>query len=246
LRNYKFKIVEKNQTNLFTAAKVCFIILLSHSFCTLHAQKQKKIKFEGRCGYFYQSIEHIHKVIGREVVFYDFKPGEVVASIGAQCCNWEAALAAVTDSVLFYLEDIDSIKFTKEQTAFAWNYYATLRGRPMTSNYKMILGDEKSTSLPENVFDKILIINSFHEFTFPTEMLADIKKKLKPGGILYIDEALPKRHGQLHGICNMPMLSSDQMIQLFSKNGFEYVDGLDFNYRQKNPVRKIFAFKIKE
>ena len=74
-------------------------------------------------------------------------------------------------------------------------------------------------------------------------MLEDIKRKLKPGGLLYIDEALPKRKGQLHGICNLPMLTSDQMIELFAKNGLEYVSGLEFNYRQKVPVRKIFAFR---
>ena len=56
-----------------------------------------------------------------------------------------------------------------------------IRGRPMTSDFKMIIGDERSTSLPENTFDKILIINSFHEFTYQAEMLADIKKKLKAG-----------------------------------------------------------------
>jgi len=77
-------------------------------------------------------------------------------------------------------------------------------------------------------------------------MLADIKKKLKHNGILYIDEALPKRQGQLHGICNKPMLTDEETIAIFEKNGFEYVDGIDFNFRQKNPVRKIFAFKIKE
>ena len=76
-------------------------------------------------------------------------------------------------------------------------------------------------------------------------MLADIKTKLKPGGILYIDEALPKREGQLHGVCNLPMLNSEEMIAVFAKNGFEYVNGIGFNYRQKVPVRKIFAFRIK-
>lgn len=116
----------------------------------------------------------------------------------------------------------------------------------MTSNYRMILGNEKSTSLPENLFDKILIINSFHEFTFVTEMLADIKKKLKPGGILYIDEALPKKAGQLHGIGNHAMLTNEETIAVFAKNDLEYVNGIDFNYRQKNPTRKIFAFRIKE
>jgi SAM-dependent methyltransferase len=171
------------------------------------------------------------KMQQKEIAFYDLRSGQTIASIGAQCCHWEAAYAAATDSVTFYLEDID--------------YYAALRGRAMTSEYKMVIGDERSTSLPENTFDKILVINSFHEFTFQAEMLADIKKKLKAGGILYIDEALPKRQGQLHGICNKPMLSNEETIAVFEKNGFGYINGIDFNYRQKNPTRKIFAFRIK-
>ena len=76
-------------------------------------------------------------------------------------------------------------------------------------------------------------------------MLADIKKKLKAGGTLYIDEALPKRQGQLHGICNHPMLTNEETVAILTKHGFEYVNGIDFNYRQKVPVRKIFAFRVK-
>ncbi len=186
------------------------------------------------------------KIQRKEIGFYDFQSGQTIASIGAQSSHWEAAYAATTDNVTFYLEDIDSSKFKKSQVEFAWNYYANLRGWPMTSDYKMVIGDERSTSLPENTFDKILIINSFHEFIFQAEMLADIKKKLKPSGFLYIDEALPKRQGQLHGICNKPMLTNEGTIAIFEKNGFEYVDGIDFNYKQKNPTRKIFAFRIKK
>ena len=77
-------------------------------------------------------------------------------------------------------------------------------------------------------------------------MLADIKKKLKPEGILYIDEALPIKQGQLHGICNHPMLTSKETIEALANNGFEYINGIDFNYRRKNPTRKIFAFRIKQ
>ena len=190
-------------------------------------------------------MAHLYKIKQAELDFYHFKAGQTVASIGAQCCHWEAAYAATSDSVTFYLEDIDTSKFKKEQADFVWNYYGTLRSRPMTSTYKMVIGDERSTSLPENTFDKILIINSFHEFTFQTEMFADIKKKLKTGGILYIDEALPKQQGQLHVVCNKPMLTNEVTIALFEKHGFEYINGIDFNYRQKNPTRKIFAFRIK-
>lgn len=235
--------MEKKQVNTSVSFKPAFIA--AFVFLSYSGTAQKMQTFKEHCGAFFESMTHLYKVKQAELDFYHFKPGQTVASIGAQCCHIEAALAASTDSVTFYLEDIDSSKFKKEQTEFVWNYYAKLRGKPMTCDYTMILGDERSTSLPENTFDKILIINSFHEFTFATEMLADIKKKLKPGGILYIDEALPKKPGQLHGICNLPMLTNEEMIAVFAKNGFEYVNGLDFNYRQKVPVRKIFAFRIK-
>ena len=224
----------------FKPAIAAAFVLFSY---TVAAQKMQT--FKDHCGAFYESMAHLYKIKQAELDFYQFKPGQTIASIGAQCCHWEAAYAAVTDSVTFYLEDIDSSKFKKSQADFAWNYYGTLRGQPMTSNYKMILGDEKSTSLPENSFDKILIINSFHEFTFVTEMLTDIKKKLNRGGILYIDEALPIKQGQLHGICNHPMLTNEETIAVLANNGFEYMNGIDFNYRRKNPTRKIFAFRIK-
>ena len=235
--------MEKNKIKFLTPAKPAFIAAFVFFFYTVAGQKMQT--FKDHCGSFYQNMAHLYKIKQAELDFYHFKSGQTIASIGAQCGHWEAAYAATTDSATFYLEDIDSSKFKKEQIEFVWNYYASLRGKPMTSNYKMILGDEKSTSLPENLFDKILIINSFHEFTFVTEMLADIKKKLKPGGILYIDEALPKRPGQLHGICNHPMLTNEETIGMLAKHGFEYVNGIDFNYRQKVPVRKIFAFRIK-
>jgi len=235
--------VEKNRTIFFILAKLTFTAIFLSLIFSTHAQKLET--FKNYCGGFYKSMDDLRKMQQKEIGFYGFRSGQTIASIGAQCGHWEAAYAATTDSVTFYLEDIDSSKFKKAQVEFAWNYYATIRGRPMTSDYNMIIGDERSTSLPEDTFDKILIINSFHEFTFQAEMLADIKKKLKPDGILYIDEALPKRQGQLHGICNKPMLTNEETIELFAKNGFEYIDGIDFNYRQKVPVRKIFAFRIK-
>jgi SAM-dependent methyltransferase len=243
LRNYKLRIVEKKQTIFLSAFKPAFIAAFVLFVYTVAGQKMQT--FNGRCGSFYQSMTHLYKIKQAELDFYQFISGQTVASVGAQCCHWEAAYAATTDSVTFYLQDIDSSKFKKEQAEFVWNYYATLRGRPMTSNYKMVLGNETSTSLPENTFDKILIVNSFHEFSFRAEMLSDIKNKLKTSGVLYIDEALPKRQGQLHGVCNLPMLTSDETIAFFEKNCFQYINGIDFNYRQKNPTRKIFAFRIK-
>jgi|SRR6185369_5758000 len=198
---------------------------------------------KGHCGLYYKNIETLYKQQGAAIDFYHFQSGQTIASIGAQCCHWEAAYAAASDSLDFWLEDIDSSSFNEQQASFAWNYYVSLRGKPMTSNYHLVLGDEKKTNLPNQTFDKILIINSFHEFSYQKEMLADIRKKLKPGGILYIDEALARKSGDLHGVCKKPIYLSDELIAILKANGFEYVDGLDMKFRKSKPVRKIFAFR---
>lgn len=204
---------------------------------------QKLVTFKEHCGLYYKSMDALFKQKGNELSFYDFRRGQTVASIGAQCSHWEAAYAAATDSVQFYLEDIDSTYFNERQANFAWNYYSTVRNKPMSSSYKLILGDEKKTNLPDGIFDKILIINSFHEFTFQKEMLDDISRKLKPGGLLYIDEALARRTGELHGVCKKQIYLDEELIAIFRENDYEYVDGLVMKYRKSKPVRKIFAFK---
>jgi hypothetical protein len=201
----------------------------------------KSIK--GHCGLYYKNMETLYKQQGGALQFYHFLPGQTIASIGAQCCHWEAAYAATSDSLDFWLEDIDSGFFNERQTNFAWKYYDSLRGKPMSSNYHLVLGDEKKTNLPDKTFDKILIINSFHEFSYQKEMLADIRSKLKPSGILYIDETLARKYGELHGVCHKRIYLSEELIAILKANGFEYIDALDMKFRKSKPVRKIFAFR---
>ena len=131
--------MEKKQTSFFTPAKPACIAAFVLFFYTGAGQKMQT--FKDHCGSFYETMAHLYKIKQPELDFYHFKSGQTVASIGAQCCHIEAAYAATTDSVTFYLEDIDSSKFKKEQADFVWSYYAKLRGRPMTSNFRMILGD---------------------------------------------------------------------------------------------------------
>ena len=220
----------------FTAT-ICLLFLLLQ----MNAQKMQMMK--GYCGIYYKTMEDLYRQKQAELDFYGFHSRQVVASIGAQCGHWEAAFAATTDSIHFYLEDIDTSFFNQRQVGFAWHYYDSLRGSTMTCTYTLITGTEESTLLPENTFDKIIIINSFHEFTRVDEMLADIKKKLKTDGILYIDEAVPKRPGQLHGICKKPMLTPEEMISILSRNGYKYIDGLEILFRKGKPFRKIYAFR---
>lgn len=180
------------------------------------------------------------------VKFYDFQPKQTVASIGAQCSHWEAMMASFTDNVQFYLEDIDTTYFKQSQSQFAWDYYGKLTGKPSTSSFHLVVGDEEETKLPDNTFDKIMIINSFHEFTQKAQMLADISTKLKPGGLLYIDEIIAKRHGQKHGGRHKPLLTEAEMVDVLKQNNYTYHSGMYVTYIKGRPYRKIYVFEKKD
>jgi ubiquinone/menaquinone biosynthesis C-methylase UbiE len=55
-------------------------------------------------------------------------------------------------------------------------------------NVETILGSEKSIYLPKNSVDKILMVDVYHEFNFPVEMIASMKNALKPNGQLFLIE----------------------------------------------------------
>ena len=56
------------------------------------------------------------------------------------------------------------------------------------SNVETVLGSEKSINLPKNSLDKILLVDVYHEFSYPAEMVESIKSALKPNGQLFLIE----------------------------------------------------------
>lgn len=235
--------MEKNGHQKHPVKWIFLFLFLTGLFTGTSRAQLRRVK--GYCGMYYSSMEQLYRQKQAELDFYDFRPGQVIASIGAQCGTWEAAFAAAKDSLLFYLEDIDTTYFNKRQLDFAWRYYDSLRGQPMKSGYKMVLGNEQGTGLPDGFFDKITVINSFHEFSHPGAMLQDLRRKLKPGATLYIDESIPKKQGDLHGICKMPMLTPDEMNRVLSANGFRLIEVKEMQYRKSRPVRAIYACQVK-
>jgi predicted methyltransferase len=229
-----------DKLNSFPVKVVLFILFL----IPVCGKGQKMTTRQGYCGIYFKSMDDLYRQKKAELDFYQFKAGQKIASIGAQCGHWEAVYAATADNVDFYLEDIDTTHFNQRQVGFAWNYYDSLRGSPTSSRFILITGTERSTMLPPKTFDKVLIINSFHEFSMKDEMLADIKNKLKPDGILYIDEPVPKYEGELHGGCKKRMVSAREMNAILEKNGFVYFAAKDLQFRKKRTVRTIYAFKL--
>jgi ubiquinone/menaquinone biosynthesis C-methylase UbiE len=120
--------------------------------------------------------------------YFEFKKGNNVAEIGSLEGKNIVGFCILTDSVTFYAQDINS-KTLNQRSFEKLLSKAEKYKKPISSKTKLIIGNEKESLLPENAFDKIILVNTFHEFSFMNEMLRDIYKKLKPNGKLYILEA---------------------------------------------------------
>jgi ubiquinone/menaquinone biosynthesis C-methylase UbiE len=111
----------------------------------------------------------------------NLKPGMNVADIGAGSGFFSRLMAQkVAPSGIVYAVDISS--------SFVEHSAKTAREMGL-ENVKAVLGDPRSPKLPENSVDVVFISHSYHHFEYPYEMLAEIKKALRPDGLFLLVDA---------------------------------------------------------
>ena len=110
----------------------------------------------------------------------DLAPGMTVADIGAGTgyYSWRMAQKVGVDGTV-YAVDIqpEMIRLLERQVA-----------RRGTTNVKALLGTLTDPRLPAGALDLVLMVDVYHEFEYPHEMLAALVRALKPGGRLVFVE----------------------------------------------------------
>jgi ubiquinone/menaquinone biosynthesis C-methylase UbiE len=102
------------------------------------------------------------------------RPGDVVADIGAGSGYFEPRLSKMVGpkgSVL-------AVDIQPEMLELLTNKMAAAK----ITNVKGILGTIDDPKLPSNTVDLVLMVDVYHEFSHPFEMIENICKSLRPGG----------------------------------------------------------------
>ncbi|WP_321472901.1 methyltransferase domain-containing protein [uncultured Paludibaculum sp.] len=147
------------------------------------------------------------------------QPGQTVADIGTGA---GALLSALTPAVgptgHVYAEDIfdDFLSAAKKRHAAA-------------TNIKFVLGSEKDVKLPAGCCDVAVTVDAYHHYDYPAEMLASIRKALKPGGKFAVVDYY-RRPGAM-GPGGNPMehirIDKDAVIKEVQAQGFKLLETTD-------------------
>ena len=109
----------------------------------------------------------------------NIQPGDTIADIGAGSGYHVFKMAPMAAEGLVYAVDI------QEEMLRAIGQKKAQTGQ---NNVIGIKGSNQAVNLPENSVDKVLLVDVYHEFEYPAEMMASIKKALSPGGKLFLIE----------------------------------------------------------
>jgi ubiquinone/menaquinone biosynthesis C-methylase UbiE len=146
----------------------------------------------------------------------NLQPGMVVADIGTgvgYLLPW--LYKSVGGMGKIYAEDIQFDFMEKARSLVA---------EQKIPNVQFVVGSERDPKLPENSLDLALTLDVYHHFDYPEQMLANIKKALKPNGRFAIvdfykrPEAMPSGNAMQH-----IRLDLDDVIREVEENGFKLV-----------------------
>ena len=109
----------------------------------------------------------------------DIQKDDVIADIGAGSGYHVFKMAKMASQGKIYAVDIQDEMLAAMQQKI---------DQGGVKNVDLVKGGEKSTNLPSAALDKILIVDVYHEFEYPYEIMASLYSSLKPDGKLYLIE----------------------------------------------------------
>ena len=163
-------------------------------------------------------------------------PGMTFAEVGASSGYYNGAMAVYSDSVTYYLQDIDEDCLNEENLQKVLKHYSKFRKGSITNtnDFHIVIGTETKTNLPENTFDVVFTNGTFHVLNYPDSIISDIHKSLKIDGTLAIrdefifeDKVVPCKDAA----CVNPLTKYEDFIVIMERNNFKLEDREDrFGY----------------
>ena len=144
-------------------------------------------------------------------------PNDVVADIGAGSGYFSFCIAKLVPDGKVFAVDIqpEMLQLIEGQ-----------KTQDGVNNIEGVLGEIDNPNLPPNSIDAAIMVDAYHEFSHPFEMIDGLYNALRPGGRIFLleyrgeDASVPIR--PLH------KMTEEQVVREMSVFGLDWTDTLDF------------------
>lgn len=180
-----------------------------------HGREISKVMGHPAIGWLERDEREQEEAPSKAIAAIDLKPADVIADIGAGSGYYSFRISPKVPQ-----GKVMAIDIQPEMLDFLRQRSAELK----IGNVEPHLGKIDDLSLPAASLDAALMVDAYHEFSHPGEMLASLHKALKPGGRIFLlefrgeDPRVPIK--PLH-----KMTEAQARLELESA-GFEFVSNL--------------------
>lgn len=149
----------------------------------------------------------------KAIALLNLSPDTVIADIGAGSGYYSFRIAPLIPKGKVIAVDIETemLRFLKNEAE-----------KQKISNVVPHLGTIESVNLPPSSIDAAIMVDAYHEFSHPAEMLQSIHSALKPGGVIYLLEF--RAEDPNVPIKTLHKMSAEQAIKEFQTLGFTFVE----------------------
>ena len=183
---------------------------LNKAFDADASQWTARFEHEGRAIYDkrYEILDAMH-----------LKPGMNAADVGAGSGLFARLMAQrVAPGGTVYAVDISKNMI---------DYITKMATQEKIANLKAVLGDPHSPRLEPHTLDLVCIIDSYHHFEFPQDMLREIGKALRPDGMLVLIDFKRIEGVSKEYILKMVRAGEGTFTDEFQNAGFELIERRD-------------------
>lgn len=146
----------------------------------------------------------------------NIQPGDTIADVGAGSGYHAFKMARLVTDGFVYAIDIQPEMLqaiSKKQL------------EQQVDNIQTVQGSEKSINLRANSVSKILLVDVYHEFNFPKEMIESMHDALTADGKIYLIEY--KAEDPEIPIKRIHKMTQKQAIKEFEASGFKFVTNIE-------------------
>lgn len=178
-------------------------------------------------GWLERTDREMEEAPSKAIAMLELSPAMVIADIGAGSGYYSFRMAQLVSSgrviaVDIQQEMLDHLEMESE--------------RRKITNVQPHLGTIESIQLPPDTLDAVLMVDAYHEFSHPVEMLQSVHSALKPGGLIYLLEYRAEdRHVPIKPLHKM---SEDQAVREFQALGFRFLEN-----KQGLPWQHLLVFE---